>query len=155
ADGSVAPLAILGEWPAQEVPTVIYHLGAAGGAYWFALVEEQDLYLGTRDYLGLYRMHMDSGQVEQIDPGAEVGTRHNLHDLGELGVAITGPEDLIHVPPAGEPAALPSALLEEYPGADRNLFDTVRAQGDDLLIAGYQVVELHSLSTGDSTVISG
>lgn len=155
ADGSGAPLATLGEVPAQDVPTVTYHLGAAGGAYWFALVEEQDLYLGAQDYLGLYRMDMDSGQVEHIDAGADLGTKHNLHDLGDAGVAITGPVDLIYVPPAGEPQELPSALLEEYPGADRDLFDTVRASGDELLIAGYQVVELHSLSTGGSTVISG
>lgn len=154
-DASVAPLATRGEMPAQDVPTVTYHLGAAGGAYWFALVEEQDIYLGAQDYLGLYRMDFGSGQVEQVDAGVGLGTKHNLHDLGGSGVAITGPEDLIHVPPTGEVRPLPSALLQEYPGADRDLFDSVRGWGDELLVSGYQMVELHSLSTGGSTVISG
>jgi len=155
ADGSTAPLASLDAVPAQNVATVTYHLGGAGGAYWFALVEEQDRYLGSQDYLGLYRMDIESGQVEEVAADLDLGTNHHLHDLGEIGVAISGPADLLLVPPAGQAQELPSVLLEEYPGADRNLFDSVRGQGDEVLVAGYQTVELHGLSSGGSAVLSG
>ena len=144
AEGPAGELMAVDQLVAHEVPSVTYHLGAVGGSYWFALVEEQEMYIGAQDYLGLYRVNLESGQVDQIDPGAPLSTRHNLHDLGAMGAAITGPGELFYVSPTGEVGPVPSALVEEYPGADRDLFDSVRAQGDDLLIAGYQMVELYS-----------
>src|SRR5690625_6520709 len=93
-------------------------------------------------------MDIDSGQVEEVAADLGLGTNHHLHDLGEIGVAISGPADLLLVPQAGQAQELSSVLLEEYPGADRNLFDSVRGQGDEVLVAGYQTVEVHGLSSG-------
>lgn len=43
AEGPAGELMAVDQLVAHEVPSVTYHLGAVGGSYWFALVEEQDV----------------------------------------------------------------------------------------------------------------